>query len=189
MIKAIIGLGNPGEKYKNTRHNVGFMVCDLLLDSLRCNKKYKEKAFSHIHECEDHDLMVAKPQTYMNLSGNAVLNIVKDFKIKPSEILVVYDDLDLPLGSFRLRLKGSSGGHNGIKSIIGMLKTEEFPRLKIGIGRPERKEDISDYVLSPFTKEEKIILAKVLANANECILNVIKYGVEKSMNMCNKNLI
>jgi peptidyl-tRNA hydrolase (EC 3.1.1.29) len=105
LIKAIIGLGNPGEKYKNTRHNVGFMVADLVAKSISCDKKYKEKAFSHIFECPDYDVILAKPQTYMNLSGNAVLNILKDYKIKPSEILVVYDDLDLPLGAVRLKVK------------------------------------------------------------------------------------
>jgi len=189
LIKTIIGLGNPGEKYKNTRHNVGFIVADLVAKSLNCDKKYKEKAFSHIFECPDYDVIITKPQTFMNLSGSAVLNTLKDYKIKPSEILVVYDDLDLPLGAVRLRLKGSSGGHNGIKSIINTIKTEEFPRLKIGIGRPEKKEEVSDYVLSPFTKEEKFLLDKVLAHANECILNVLKYGVEKSMNICNKNLV
>jgi PTH1 family peptidyl-tRNA hydrolase len=189
LIKAIIGLGNPGQKYKDTRHNVGFMVADAVAKAIKCDKKYKEKDFSHIYECPDYDVIVAKPQTFMNLSGNAVLNILEDYNLKPQEILVVYDDLDLPLGSIRLRIKGSSGGHNGIKSIIDMIKTEEFPRLKIGIGRPERKEEVSNYVLSPFTKDERIILDRVITFSTECILNVLKYGVEKAMNGCNKSVI
>jgi len=189
LIKALIGLGNPGPKYKDTRHNVGFMVADAVAKAIKCDKKYKEKAFSHIYECPDYDLIIAKPQTYMNLSGNAVLNILEDYGLKPQEILVVYDDLDLPLGTIRLRTKGSSGGHNGIKSIINLIKTEEFPRLKIGIGRPARKEEVSDYVLSPFTKDEKIVLDKVIATATDCILNVLKYGIDKSMSSCNKSVI
>lgn len=189
MIRAIIGLGNPGQKYKDTRHNVGFMVADALVKVLKCNNKYKEKAFSHIYECPDYDVIIAKPQTYMNLSGNAVLNILEDYNLKPNEILVIYDDLDLNLGTIRLRTKGSSGGHNGLKSIISMIKTEEFPRLRIGIGRPAKKEEVSDYVLSPFTKEEKFIIDRVIATSTECILNVLKYGIEKSMNSCNKSVI
>ncbi|ACN98366.1 peptidyl-tRNA hydrolase [Sulfurihydrogenibium azorense Az-Fu1] len=189
MIKAIIGLGNPGQKYKDTRHNVGFMVADAVAKAIKCDNKYKEKDFSHIYECPDYDVIIAKPQTYMNLSGNAVLNLLEDYNLKPSEILVVHDDLDLNLGTIRLRTKGSSGGHNGLKSIIGMIKTEEFPRLKIGIGRPARKEEVSDYVLSPFTKEEKFVLDKVIAASTECILNVLKYGIEKSMGSCNKSVI
>jgi len=189
MIKALIGLGNPGKEYEKTRHNVGFMVADLVAKSLKCGKKYKEKCFSHIIECPDHDLLIVKPQTYMNNSGVAVKNLIEDYRLKPSELLVVYDDLDLPLGTVRLRLKGSSGGHRGIKSIIENIKTEEFPRLKIGIGRPANKKDVVKYVLSPFEKDEKLILDKVLNHSVECILNVLKYGVDKSMGFCNKKVV
>jgi PTH1 family peptidyl-tRNA hydrolase len=125
----------------------------------------------------------------MNNSGVAVKNLIEDYNLKPSEILVVYDDLDLPLGAVRLRLKGSSGGHRGIKSIIDYLKTDEFPRLKIGIGRPANKKDVVKYVLSPFEKDEKIILDKVLSHSVECILNVLKYDVDKSMGFCNKKVV
>ena len=189
MIKALIGLGNPGKQYEKTRHNVGFMVADLVASNLKCGKKYKEKCFSHIIECLDHDLLIVKPQTYMNNSGIAVKNLLEDYNLKPNEILVVYDDLDLPLGTIKLKKKGSSGGHRGVKSIIENLKTEEFPRLKIGIGRPANKKEVVNYVLSPFSKEERFILEKVLASATDCIINVLKYGIDKAMSYCNKKII
>ncbi len=189
MIKALIGLGNPGKEYEKTRHNVGFMVADLVASTLKCGKKYKEKCFSHIIECLDHDLLIVKPQTYMNNSGVAAKNLLDDYGLKPSEILVVYDDLDLPLGTLRLKKKGSSGGHRGIKSIIESIKTDEFPRLKIGIGRPANKKDVVNYVLSPFSKEERFILEKVLSSATECIINVLKYGIDRAIGQCNKKII
>jgi len=188
MIKAVIGLGNPGKQYEKTRHNIGFMIADAVASLLKCNKKHKEKSFSHIYECQDHDVLIVKPQTYMNNSGIAVKNLLEDYRIKPDEILVVYDDLDLPLGTIRLRKKGSSGGHRGIKSIIENIKTDNFPRLKIGIGRPERKEQVVDYVLSPFRKEEELLVEKVVQSSAKCILDVLKYGVDKSMNSCNQKI-
>ncbi len=189
MIKALIGLGNPGKEYEKTRHNVGFMVADLVASTLKCGKKYEEKCFSHIYECLDHDLLIVKPQTYMNNSGVAVKNLLDDYELKPSEILVVYDDLDLPLGTVRLKKKGSSGGHRGVQSIIESIKTDEFPRLKIGIGRPANKKDVVNYVLSPFSKEERFILEKVLSSATECITNVLKYGIDRAIGQCNKKII
>ncbi len=189
MIKAVIGLGNPGKQYEKTRHNVGFMVVDIVASLLKCPKKIKECCFSHIIECPDHDVILVKPQTYMNNSGVAVKNLLEDYHLSPNEILVIYDDLDLPLGSIRLRKKGSSGGHRGIKSIIESIKTEDFPRIKVGIGRPEKKEQVVDYVLSPFNKDEKLLSEKVIAEAAQCVLNVLKYGVDKSMNFCNKKIV
>lgn len=189
MIKAVIGLGNPGKQYENTRHNIGFMVADVVASLLKCRKRYIEKCFSHIYVCEDHDVLIVKPQTYMNNSGIAVKNLLEDFNLKPDEILVIYDDLDLPVGTVRLRKKGSSGGHRGIRSIIENIRTEEFSRIKIGIGRPERKEQVVDYVLSPFNKNEKILIDKVISHAAKCVLNVLKYGVDKSLNLCNKEIV
>ena len=189
MIKAIIGLGNPGKQYEQTRHNVGFMVADAVASLLNCKKNKIEKCFSHIYQCPQHQLIIAKPQTYMNNSGIAVKNIIEDYSLNPKEILVIYDDLDLPLGVIRLRKKGSSGGHRGIKSIIENLQTDEFPRLKIGIGRPEKKEHIVNYVLSPFSKDEKLIIEKVIQLSAQCLVNVLKYGIEKSMNYCNQKII
>jgi PTH1 family peptidyl-tRNA hydrolase len=189
MIKALIGLGNPGKQYEKTRHNVGFMVADVVASLLKCPKKKKECCFSHIIECQDHDLVIVKPQTYMNNSGVAVKSLLEELNLKPEEILVIVDDIDLPLGTIRLRKSGSSGGQRGIKSIIENIKTENFPRLKIGIGRPKRKEDIPDYVLSEFSKDEKLIIEKVISESAHCLLNVLKYGVDKSMNFCNKKIV
>ena len=189
MIKAIIGLGNPGKQYEKTRHNIGFMVADAVASQLRCGRKYIEKSFSHIYECPDHDVIIAKPQTYMNNSGVAVKNLIEDYNLSPDEILVVYDDLDLPLGTLKLKKKGSSGGHRGMQSIIENLKTENFPRLRIGIGRPEKKEQVVEYVLSPFEKKEEIIVEKVIQQGTQCVLNVLKYGIDKSMNFCNQKVI
>ncbi|NPA57924.1 MAG: aminoacyl-tRNA hydrolase [Aquificae bacterium] len=189
MIKAVIGLGNPGKEYEKTRHNIGFMVADAVASLLKCGRKYTEECFSHVYHCPDHDLLIAKPQTYMNNSGVAVKNLMQDYNIKPSEILVVYDDLDLPLGTIRLRKKGSSGGHRGIQSIIENIKTDQFPRLKIGIGRPERKEQVVDYVLSPFEKGELMVVDRVVQSAARCITDVLKYGIDKSMNSCNRKVV
>lgn len=189
MIKALIGLGNPGKKYEKTRHNIGFMVADVVAFLLNCPKKEEECCFSKIRNCEEHDLIIVKPQTYMNNSGIAVKNLLDEFKLSPEEILVIYDDLDLPLGTIKLRKKGSSGGHRGMKSIIENIKTDNFPRLRIGIGRPPHKSQVADYVLSPFTKEESLLVERVIKEASQCILNVLKYGVDKSMNSCNKKII
>ncbi|NPA52756.1 MAG: aminoacyl-tRNA hydrolase [Aquificae bacterium] len=189
MIKAVIGLGNPGKTYEDTRHNIGFMVADALASALKCKKHKKECCFSQIYECKNQNLIIVKPQTYMNNSGIAVKNLLEEYNLEPSQILVVYDDLDLPLGKIRLRKSGSSGGHRGIKSIIENLKTENFPRLKIGIGRPKNKKEVAQYVLSPFKKEERLLVEKTIHSTVECLLNVIKYGIEKSLNLCNKSII
>ncbi len=189
MIKAVIGLGNPGKKYEKTRHNIGFMVADALASALRCKKNIKECCFSIIYNCKDHDLLIVKPQTYMNNSGVAVKNLIEDYRLKPEEVLVVYDDLDLPLGKIRLRKSGSSGGHRGIQSIIEHLKTQDFPRLKIGIGRPATKKEVVNYVLSPFNKDEILLVEKVISSSVDCLLNVLKYGIDKSLNTCNRSIV
>lgn len=189
MIKAIIGLGNPGKKYAKTRHNIGFMVVDVVAFLLKCPKKEKECCFSKIIECPEHDVILVKPQTYMNNSGVAVKNLIDEYNLSPEEILIVYDDLDLSPGTIRLRKSGSSGGHKGVKSIIENIKTENFPRLKIGIGRPAIKEQVVDYVLSPFEKDEELLMEKVINESAKCLLNVLKYGIDKSLNSCNKKII
>ncbi len=186
MIRLLVGLGNPGKKYAKTRHNVGFMVVDEFLRKLRV-QDYSEECLSHLYrlKIEGREVLVAKPQTYMNNSGLAVVNLLEEYHISPEEILVIYDDLDLPLGRLRLRAEGSSGGHHGMESIIREIKTEKFPRLRVGIGRPRDKDKVVDYVLSPFNEEEGPVLAKVLKRASECLLRCIEYGIEESMNFCN----
>jgi len=151
MIRLLVGLGNPGKKYEKTRHNVGFMVIDEILRRLKAPKP-TEECLSLVYKVSVNGkgVILAKPQTYMNNSGLAVINLLEEYDIKPEEMLVVYDDLDLRLGKLRLRLEGSSGGHHGVESIIREIKTEKFPRLKIGIGRPKDRNKVVDYVLSPF---------------------------------------
>ncbi len=187
MIRLVVGLGNPGKEYENTRHNVGFMVVDELLKRLKI-KDYKEESLSHVYRTRivGREVVIAKPQTYMNNSGLAVINLLEENDIKPEEMLVVYDDLDLPLGMTRLRLEGSSGGHKGVESIIKNIKTERFPRLRVGIGRPKRKEEVVRYVLSPFSKEEEELARAVIKKAAQCILRSIELSPEDAMEFCNR---
>lgn len=153
-MKLIVGLGNPGVKYANTKHNVGFWVIDRLSKEWGISIQ-KEKWNAQVGEgiIAGERVIISKPLTYMNLSGESVKPICSFFKIPLEELLVVYDDLDLPTGKIRLRLKGGSGGHNGMKSIIQHLGTEQFKRIKIGIGRPHHRIPVTDHVLSPFPKQ------------------------------------
>ncbi len=187
MIRLLVGLGNPGQKYQRTRHNVGFMVIDELVRHFRL-RKYHERCLSHIYKVKvgGREIVLAKPQTFMNNSGRAVENLLEEFSLEPSQMLVIYDDLDLPLGSMRLRLKGGSGGHRGMESIISAVGTESFPRLRIGIGRPKSKGDVVDYVLSPFGKEEQELLSRVLDKAKRCLLRALELSLEESLEFCNR---
>jgi PTH1 family peptidyl-tRNA hydrolase len=187
MIRLVVGLGNPGEEYKDTRHNVGFMVVDEVLRRLKA-KSPSEESLSLVYRVRvgGREVVFAKPQTYMNNSGLAVENLLEDLGIEPQQMLVVYDDLDLPLGMTRLRLEGSSGGHKGMESIINTIKSTRFPRLRVGIGRPKRKEDVVRYVLSPFTKEELGVLRSVLRKASECVLRSVELSPQDAMEFCNR---
>ncbi|HLR08582.1 MAG TPA: aminoacyl-tRNA hydrolase [Bacillota bacterium] len=160
-MKCIVGLGNPGRKYKKTRHNIGFMVIDELLK--RHSWKLTKTKFNGRYALEHLDnekVILLKPQTFMNLSGEAVQPLMQFYKLRPADVLVIYDDLDLPTGKIRLRQKGGHGGHNGIRSIIDQLGTKEFKRLRIGVGRPSTPMPVVDYVLQPFDKEQKPIIAE-----------------------------
>ncbi len=187
MIRLLIGLGNPGKEYERTRHNVGFMVIDELVKAFRI-KRFAEKCLSHVYRAKigGRELVLAKPQTYMNNSGRAVENLIDEFGLEAREMLVIYDDIDLPLGVMRLRLKGSSGGHRGMESIISVLGTENFPRLRIGVGRPKNKKDVVGYVLSPFSKSEEDTLNRVLKKAKDCLLRSVELSPEESMEFCNR---
>jgi len=187
-IKLVVGLGNPGEHYKDTRHNVGFMVIDHLTRRLKI-KHFEECCFSHLYRkiVNGQDLYLAKPQTYMNLSGIAVKNLLQDLRLLPEELLVVHDDLDLPLGVTKLKFGGSSAGQKGVENIIKELGTKNFYRLRIGIGRPKEKKQVVNYVLSPFSSEQKLIIQRAIVKAGDCILRAITEGIEPAMNFCNKN--
>uniref|UniRef100_A0A7C5VPT8 Peptidyl-tRNA hydrolase n=1 Tax=Fervidobacterium thailandense TaxID=1008305 RepID=A0A7C5VPT8_9BACT len=170
----IIGLGNPGERYKNTRHNVGFMFLDRLTNNWNNGPNY---LYAH-KKVAGTEVLLVKPMTYMNLSGEVFQFLPHD------DIIVVYDDLDLPLGRLRIRKDGSAGGHNGLKSIIAVLG-QNFPRIRIGVGPKPKEIDAANYVLSDFTSEELLVLDKVLGvaiNALECILT---QGIDKAMSLYN----
>jgi len=187
-IKLVVGLGNPGDHYKETRHNVGFTVIDHLAKRLKL-KRYEECCFSHLYKknLEGRTVYFAKPQTYMNLSGIAVKNLLQDLNLLPEELLVVHDDLDLPLGHTKLKFGGSSAGQKGVENIIKELGTKNFYRLRIGIGRPKEKRQVVNYVLSPFSPEQKPIIQRAIAKAGNCILRAITEGIEPAMNFCNRN--
>lgn len=192
----IIGLGNPGTKYKNTRHNIGFMAVDYLsgANSIKCSNLDFSSRWGRGIICE-REIILAKPQTFMNLSGKAVKALSGFFHKESEDIIVIYDDIDLDLGAIRIRAKGSSGGHRGIESIIEQLGTKNFPRIRLGIGRPrderqeargKRQEDVADYVLSPFNSEEKTVLKQILDKTKDVIDVILKDGIEKAMNRFNK---
>ena len=186
-VKLIVGLGNPGKQYAATRHNVGFMVVDYLAEKLGVKvDKIKFKSVLGEGFAGTEKIVLAKPQTYMNLSGEALLDMVQWYKLDPQDLLVIYDDLDLPVGKLRLRMKGSAGGHNGMKSIIYLIQSDDFPRLRIGIGRPQNEHiETVNHVLGKFDEEEAKIMGEAVVKAAEAVLAVLDKGIEKAMNEVN----
>lgn len=190
-MKLIVGLGNPGRKYQNTRHNVGFLAIDNLIEEIGVSAfaspvtKFNSILFET--KINGEKIILAKPLTYMNISGEAVRPIIDWYKIEIDDLIIIYDDLALPLGKVRLREKGSSGGHNGVKSIIQHLGTEEFKRAKIGIDYPDKKS-VVDYVLTEFKKEEKLEINSSIHIINEAIIDWVK-GIDfkKIMSTYQKN--
>lgn len=182
-MKLIVGLGNPGKEYEFTRHNVGFMILDSYLNNETWKKKFE--ALYQIKMIEGEKVLFLKPQTFMNLSGKAVLQAVKFYDIKSQNILIVHDDLDLPFETFKLKFNSSSGGHNGIKSIINSLGTESFARLKIGIANNQEKDTI-DFVLGKFSKKELNYLKDNFNIYEDIIESFITNGIDKTMNDYNK---
>ena len=178
----IAGLGNPGSEYEKTRHNTGFMSLDLLAARLQVKvSKERFKALTAQADFDGQRLLLMKPQTYMNASGIAIEAAAHFYKIPPERVLVLFDDISLPVGKIRVRKSGSAGGHNGIKSIIAMLHSEEFPRVKIGVGaKPHPDYDLADWVLSSFSKAEQPELDRALGNARDAALCVITDGCEKA---------
>ena len=182
----IVGLGNPGLAYRHNRHNVGFMVADALADKLEIPlKRVKFKAQIGNGKLEDIPIIIAKPLTFMNNSGEAVAPLVRYFKVPLERLLVIHDDMDLPLGTLRMRPSGGSAGHNGMLSIFDKLGTNAIPRLRVGIGRPSGRMDPADYVLQDFPKSDEELLKMVIAQACEAALAFITTGLEKAMNTYN----
>lgn len=185
--RLIVGLGNPGTEYEGTRHNIGFAVIDEIRNRLPGGSEQEHIADSFVWSARfaGSMLRMQKPQTYMNLSGHAVAKLARLHQLAPEEILVVYDDLDLPIGRLRLRTKGSSGGHRGVESIINSLESNVFSRLRLGIGRATAGETVADYVLDPFDDDERPLATAVVEAAADAILLAAKRGVTAAMNQFN----
>ena len=180
----IVGLGNPGQKYASTRHNMGFLTVDLLAERLGVKlNKVKFKSAYHIVSFAGTKCLVMKPQTYMNLSGEAVREAAQFYKVPADHVLVIYDDVSLPVGKLRVRPTGSAGGHNGIKNIIAHLGTQEFPRIKIGTGAPSGGgAEMIDWVIGVPSQAERKILVESFENAVKAAEDIIENGCQKAMN-------
>lgn len=181
-MKLIVGLGNPGKEYENTRHNVGFMILDDYLGNVKWSNKFSALYYEIVIGTEK--VIFVKPLTYMNNSGNAVGEFVRYYNIDMKDILIIQDDLDEEIGLYKLKVNSSSGGHNGIKSIISSLGTQSFPRLKVGIGSV-KKDEVIDYVLGKFSKKEMEILNNELSTFRKIIESFVNVGIDKTMNVYN----
>ncbi|AIS53427.1 peptidyl-tRNA hydrolase Pth [Thermoanaerobacter kivui] len=180
----IAGLGNPGKEYEGTRHNVGFMVIDELAKKLNIDVgKLKFKSLIGEGNYKGEKIVLQKPQTFMNLSGEALYDIVNFYKIPLKNVIVIYDDKDLDVGKIRIRRKGSSGGHNGMNSIIYLLNSEDFPRVRIGIGKPEN--DLVSYVMGKFNEYEKKLIDEAIIKAADAVIDIIENGIEHAMSKFN----
>lgn len=184
-MKIIVGLGNPGREYEETRHNIGFVVLNALAESWGWDFRAKFQGDYAEGRSGGEKVGLLKPATFMNLSGRAVKEIAAFYKVPAKDLLVVHDDLDLPLGKTRLRRQGSHGGHNGIRSIIGELGEDKFWRLKIGIGRPPQGWKTADYVLSSFKEEEATVLDEAIEKALQIIDLWLKGEPDRAMNLYN----
>ena len=183
----IVGLGNPGNRYNMTRHNIGFHTIDYIADKYGVRlTKLKFKAVYGEGNIAGEKVYLVKPQTYMNLSGESVAEMARFYKIPPERIIVINDDISLETGRIRVRAKGSAGGHNGLKSIIYLLESDEFPRVKMGVGAPKQEDyDLADYVLGRFAKEEIPVMEQAIIKAETAVREIIENGVQSAMNKCN----
>jgi PTH1 family peptidyl-tRNA hydrolase len=186
-MKLIVGLGNPGPEYRDTRHNVGFKVVDALAERWRVSDSWREK-FEALHiktSVGDEAVILAKPLTFMNLSGQAVVGLSGFYKIDPSDILVISDDVALPVGRLRARRDGSAGGQNGLKSIIQSLATQAFPRLRVGVGRGDTRRDLADHVLGRFEADERETVSAAVLRAADASEVFLSEGIERVMSVFN----
>jgi len=182
----IIGLGNPEEEYSKTRHNMGFNTINKIAKQYNIEiNKNKNQGLYETAIIEGKKAILVKPQTYMNLSGNCVKEFVNFYKIEKEKIIVIYDDMDIETGKIKIRKKGSAGGHNGMKSIIQNLGTEEFTRIRIGIGRPEHDGDEINYVIGAIPEEEIPKLEEGIEKAKDAIIEILKNGIDSAMNKFN----
>jgi PTH1 family peptidyl-tRNA hydrolase len=185
----LIGLGNPGREYQSNRHNFGFMLIDRIAVRLNARGlKVQSKAIVTNGIYQDHKIILAKPQTYMNLSGQSIQGLANFYKLLLENLLVAYDDLDLPFGTIRMRPGGGPGGQKGVASTIAQLGTKDFARLRLGIGRPPGRMDPAAYVLQDFSREETKILSEVLDRAADAALEFVVNGLDKAMNKYNGSI-
>jgi PTH1 family peptidyl-tRNA hydrolase len=185
-VKIVVGLGNPGREYGSTRHNVGFMTVDELAGRWGATA-WREKFSALVAEYRGAEtVLLVKPQTYMNLSGQAVAAFVRFYKLNVDDVIVVYDDIDLPAGRLRLRPGGGAGGHRGIESLFDHLGSDAFARVRIGVGRPPEYMEAADYVLSRFSPEEQPLMAEAVKRAADAVEAVLKVGLAKAANEYNK---
>jgi peptidyl-tRNA hydrolase, PTH1 family len=182
----IVGLGNPEADYAKTRHNMGFNAVNKVAEANNINiNKTKFNGLYNTAIIEGEKVILLKPQTYMNLSGESIAEFKNFYKIEDSEIIVIYDDIDLEPGTIRIRTKGSAGSHNGMKSVIQCLQTDEFPRIRIGIGKPSENIALVDYVIGYINKEDQEQLQEGVTKAYEAVIEILKNGVNKAMNKFN----
>lgn len=185
-MKIIAGLGNPDKKYNGTRHNIGFSVIDTIADAYNISMDMKKhKGICGKGVIAGEKVVLVKPQTYMNLSGECIREVVDFYKVSPQDVIVIFDDISLEPGKIRIRPKGSAGGHNGIKSIIAHLNSQEFPRIKCGVGDKPKGYDLADYVLGHFSKEELPVIEEEKKKASDACECILKNGIEAAMNQFN----
>lgn len=183
----IIGLGNPSREYEHTRHNIGFDVITRISNDYNIPMDFKKhKAICGKGMIEGEKVILAKPQTYMNLSGESVRELADFYKVPNENIIIIYDDISLDVGQLRIRQKGSAGGHNGIKSIIAHLGTQEFPRIKVGVGDKPKGWDLADYVLSRFQGEDAVIIKDAVSKSSQAVKAIINHGLDSAMNLYNR---
>jgi PTH1 family peptidyl-tRNA hydrolase len=183
----IIGLGNPTREYQATRHNIGWDAITRISDDYNIPLDFKKhKAICGKGYIGGEKVVIAQPVTYMNLSGESVRELADFYKVSNEEIIIIYDDISLDVGQLRIRKKGSAGGHNGIKSIISHLGSDEFPRIKVGVGDKPKDWDLADYVLSRFQGEEQAAIREALKNASDACKTIITSGMEEAMNIYNR---
>ncbi|MDO5294372.1 MAG: aminoacyl-tRNA hydrolase [bacterium] len=183
----IVGLGNPTSQYEGTRHNIGFDCISEISNKYNIPLDFvKHKAVCGTGYIEGQKVIIAKPQTYMNLSGESVQALMHYYKVEPEELIVIYDDISLDVGQLRLRKKGSAGGHNGIKNIIQMLGTDVFPRVKVGVGNKPAGWDLADYVLGKFSKEDQEFLVETKERVAKAVETILTEDMDAAMNIYNK---
>jgi PTH1 family peptidyl-tRNA hydrolase len=189
MKKMIVGLGNPGAEYQQTPHNLGFMAVDVLARECGLELAHREaQALTAVARLEGQEVLLAKPQTYMNLSGMSVARLLEKYGLEVSDLIVLVDDAALPLGSLRIRPRGSAGGHNGLKSIIGALNSSEFARIRMGVGPEQPIGDMVSYVLGRFRRSDLETVSQMLGQACEAVHVILREGSQKAMNRFNRRV-